>query len=118
MIVNSPPRSIASGHFTDYSVNSGPFRHVTVPNKALIAATFTQSFLFHAIVRVAGAGQLKSRQTRMLLIMSYLTEMYQAIRLLSVGALTMPDASVFIIAPVGVVLALLAYPEDDKDKKQ
>lgn len=71
--------------------------HSTVENKALVASALMHSFLFHGLVRVAGARELHRREVRMVLLASYLGAMYQGSRLVAAGAMTFPHASTFTL---------------------
>ena len=85
----------------------------------LLVSTFNQSMLIHGIVRIVGSRALQDKKFKFLLIASYLSEMYQAFKLIRAGALTFPDAAVFAVLPAGVICLLLAHKhEPPKDKKQ
>lgn len=96
-------------------VENGAFGEFASPHKSIVASAFTSSFLIHGLVRLFGGANLKDKNLRLLTVLSYLGEVYQAAQLISAGALTGTDGYVYVTVPwVPIIYLLFVY----KDKKE
>lgn len=92
------------------------FRNVPdSPAKTYLISAFYTSMLVHGLVRIVAARDLKNANLRLVAIFSYFVEMFQAARLYSQGALSLPEGAPFLFAPLGVIVALVLYKDKDEN---